>query len=263
MDMNTADAGAGNETASQVEAVDNAALAPEAAPETKLEKVLPQPAANVPENGTQETKPVAKESSETDPLNALKPQTPEEAAKVGAEGEPVEEKKEGEAEPVPLELKLPDGYPKDDPVLAEYMDIARKGNIDQETAQKLFDMHHAAQQNMTAAFEKGIHEERARINTEWARQCQTDPELGGERYEESCNYLTAAIRRFVPDPKEQAEFVDFYSRANLQNAPMMFRFLARVGKATSEAGAVTSDASNVAREAKSIKDMFYPGMNLK
>jgi hypothetical protein len=53
--------------------------------------------------------------------------------------------------------------------------------------------------------------------------------------------------------------VDFYRKARLQNNPLMFRFLARVGMATSEAEAISSESSTPQREL-SIADRLFPNL---
>lgn len=253
MSVNNETAGTGQTTASQAAPASAPATQPGQAAqqeqqEQQIQNVLPQGETSP----AGQAKPPAEKGQGADPIDALKPQLPENAPKAeeggkGKDAPPAEEK--------PLEIKLPEGFQKDDALMGSFLDVAKEGGIKQETAQKLFDMYAAEQQKAGAAYEKAIIDQRTRINAEWARQCQSDPEFGGANYGKSCNHLTAAIRRFVP-PAEQAEFVDFYSRCNLQNAPHMFRFLARVGMATSEAGPVASDASNPARE-QSLADKLF------
>lgn len=253
MSVDTANAGTGIETASQVDAA--AAPAPEqAAPsEQQVSEVLPQ------QTGTEATS----EPAQADPLDALKPQSPEEAAKVGQDQPGEAKPAESATEDAPLEITIPEGFQKDEALIKGFLDLAKENGVKQEAAQKLFDMHVAEQQKAATAVQQAIMDQRTRINTEWARQCQTDPEFGGEKYEASKNYVTAAIRRVIADPEEQAEFVKFYGAANLQNSPHMFRFLARVGMMTSEAGPATSDASDAASpKPATLADQLYKGMNL-
>lgn len=240
-------AGTGNETASQATAqVAGTSASPQAQPQQ-------QPGVGAQEAGQPAAQTI-------DPLAALLPKTPEEAAKAGAEvnGKTEEARKEGDPAPdAPLDIKIPDGYRKDEALMQGFMDVAKKSGLKQEAAQQLFDMHVQEQKKAAQVFEKSILDQRARINAEWARACRNDPEFGGEKYESSCNHAIQAIRRFTPNPIEQAEFVKFYQAAGLESAHPMWRFLVRVGMDTAEAGPMQSEASRPIEE-KSLADRLFP-----
>lgn len=226
MSAEASDAGTGIETASQAQTDSSpAATNDQEAQATQLDSILPQGGEAAP-----------------DTLAGITPQTPEDAAPEAAE--------------TPLEIAVPEGIDRDEETISSFLGIAKEAGIKQEAAQKLFDLHVAQQQKNAAAAEKAFAEHRARVNSDWARQCRADGEFGGENYQASCNYVTAAIRRFIPDSREQAQFVDFYQKANLQNAPFMFRFLARVGRDTAEAGAAASDASSDKRDLTTADKLF-------
>lgn len=186
-----------------------------------------------------------------------------EAAKPEGEdgGEQKEGEKEGEAKPdeTPLEIKMPEGFVENEAVMGSFRDLVKEGGIKPEVAQKLFDIHAAEVRKFGEAYreatEKAVLENNARINAAWAKECQTDPEFGGANYNASRNLVIAAIRRIVPEA-EQAEFLEFYRAAQLQNNPQMFRFLARVGRETSEAGAVGSEGAAPKEEASLAKRLF-------
>lgn len=261
-------AGTGNQTASQAATATTApAQGQPTQPQANLQDILPQGA---PEPAHQQMvqmqQPAANGGGEnTDSLAALAPMTPEEAAK--AAGKP--DAKPGEAAPAeensaeaPLDIKLPDGFQKDDALMRSFLDVAKEGGIKQETAQKLFDMYVGESRKVTEAVETSFFERQSRINAEWAKQCREDPEFGGANFDAGSNHVIQAVRRFLPEAKEQAEFVEFFRAANLNNNPILRRFIARVGAATAEAGPVQSEASNPAREV-SIADQLYKGMNLR
>lgn len=265
------DAGTGNQTASQAATATTAPDQGQAA----------QPQANVQDNAPQvtqaqqqqmaqmqpaaEAKPAGEGGDATDPLAGLRPMTPEEAAKAaGKPGAKPEEAAPAEEKPedAPLDIKLPEGFQKDDALMRSFLDVAKEGGVKQETAQKLFDMYVGETRKVAEAIETSFFDRQSRINAEWARQCREDPEFGGANFDAGSNHVIQAVRRFLPDAKEQADFVEFFRVANLNNQPLLRRFIARVGAATSEAGPVQSEASNPAREL-SIADQLYKGMNLK
>jgi hypothetical protein len=187
----------------------------------------------------------------------LAPEASEEEAEGGEEGGAGEGGQNADAAPV--EIQTPEGFQTDEAVMGGFLGIVKESGIKQDAAQKLFDIYAAEMQKAASAYEKSVMDNCEQINAEWKRQCQTDPEFGGEKYAASRNYLTAAIRRFVPE-SEQAEFVEFYRKARLQNNPQMFRFLARVGMATSEAEAVAQDSPAPQKELSVAERMFpnYP-----
>lgn len=240
MSANQNPAGTGNETASQ--AVTQAQEQSSQSQQQQQPNAAPQGNGQAP-------------AAAADPLAGLAPQTPEEAAKIGTETGT--KKTDSQPDDAPVEIKLPEGFQKDDALMNGFLDAVKKGGVKQETAQRLFDMYAAEHKRMGDAFEKSVMDQRARINEDWARQCRNDPEFGGAKFDASCNHVIQAIRRFTPDPKDQAEFVEFYQRSNLQNAHPMWKFLVRVGMGTTEAGAVQSDAAEPAKEL-SLADKLFP-----
>ncbi len=196
----------------------------------------------------------AASETEEDMFSGLAPDAAEE------EGDGGEEGGEGEggqnADAAPVEIKMPEGFMADDAVMGGFLGIVKESGINQETAQKLFDMYAAEAQKFGEAYNKAALDTCAQINAAWAKQCRNDPEFGGVQYEASRGYVQAALRRFVPDA-EAKEFTEFYRQANLQNNPQMFRFLARVGMETSEADAVTDDAPAPQKEL-SVADRMFP-----
>lgn len=235
MDIDNANAGTGDETVGQADA-----------------NVPNTPAADA---GASGEAPPSGHAEEADPLAAILPQpgvmesgTSAATAPGGIAGD--------------IAVTPPEGFDIDSGVLDGFMKVAREGGLQQEQAQSLFDMHVAEQRRLAESFRQGILEQRDRINANWHAQCLNDPDYGGEKYQATCNCVTAAIRRFIPDPREQREFVDFYKDANLHNAHPMFRFIASVGWKTREAGSAVSDAAGDAKPL-SLADGLYKGMSLK
>jgi hypothetical protein len=259
MDMNGQAAGAGSDPASQAaQTATQGTAAPNetaAAQEAQGRQAATPPA---PEAGKQAatgtgTGEVAAQTEE-DMFSGLAPDAAEEEAEAGAEDG------EGEggqaADAAPVEIQTPEGFVTDEAVMGGFLDIVKESGIKQESAQKLFDIYASEMQKSAEAYQQSIMDKNAEINAEWARQCRNDPEFGGENYEGSRKLVMSAIRRFVP-PAEEAEFIDFYRKAQLQNNPQMFRFLCRVSKETSEAEAVTDEAPAPQREL-SVADRLFP-----
>lgn len=233
MSTSETNAGTGNETASQAE-------------------VTQQPA----QGGEQQAATQA-EQQEVD-LSGVLPQTPEEAEKIEKEGDAGESDKsanEAELEAPPFEPKLPEGFQVDQEAMSGFLDFIKDTKAKPEAAQKLVDTFIDQQQKAVAGYEREFMKRAAEQNAQWASECRSDPEFGGENYTASCNYVTAAIRRLTP-PNEQAALVEAVRGMNIQNNPQLFRFFARAGKATAESAPALSDAQSPERELTAADKLF-------
>ena len=268
MGRGTADAGTGNQvTASQAEHTASAA-APDKIGDW-VEALEAQNQARPPEAtaATQQDTQQPDSSAEgaqdagNDQLAKLLPQKPDDAANadVATEGEG-----QSEGDHKPLELAFPEGFVRDEEMLGEFQAVAKEAGIKQEVAQKIADIYVAGQKKITDAFMTEHQKVRERIDKQWIAENHADPEFGGDNFEASNNELIKAIRHFVP-PEEmhtrdgKLGFLDFFAQANLRNCPQLRRFFIRVGKYISEAGPVTSDASNASKD-RSGADRMFPNL---
>ena len=240
MSVQTDTTGAGKETVSQVEKTTS---------ETKPGNDWVDTLESGPESkkGEQSGKTEGK-----DPLDGIFTED-KKASEAAAESneKPKQEGETGDA----IDIKFPEGFQADPNLMEGFLSVIKDGGSKQEQAQKLIDMYAAEQKKTFDVFSTEHAKTTERINNEWLGEIKNDPEFGGEKYEESCNHVIAAIRRFVP-ATEMDSFLGFFKQANLKNNPQLFRFFARVSQYSAEAGAVASDASNPERELSRADRMF-------
>lgn len=253
MSTDNANAGTGNETVSQAETVENtqpsagdmAALQPDATGAEQLQA----PAGPGPEAGMN--------PAEADEMAGLHPDSPEDAANLAPEAES-EEGNPAETDPADeaIEVALPDGFVVDEAAMGQFKDILKASESKQDMAQKLMDVHVAEQRKLLDSVQSRILGDAAKQNVEWAKQCRSDPDFGGEKYEESSNYVTKAILDHVPQ-EERGEFLRVFKAMRLNNQPHLRRFLARVGMAGSESAPVNS-GGNGAPPPRTLADRMFP-----
>ena len=150
-----------------------------------------------------------------------------------------------------IKLTLPAGLDKDNPEIKDFVKLAKDGGTKPETIQKFIDLYLDKQKKVVWQVAEADKKFRANLDARWIRENHNDPEFGGDNYEKSCNYVTAALRKFVPADELTATlakdgrmgFLQFVKEANIKNHPILFKLLARVGKYASEASAATSDAT--------------------
>ena len=216
----------------------------------------------------QTAEPAAKQTAEPeaskddDSLDGVLPEKQEQAAeqKDAADGD---ESKDGEQEngDKPLELAFPDGFVRDEEMLGQFQAIAKEAGIKGEAAQKIADLYIAGQKRMADAFARESKSVIDRINKQWITENHADPEFGGENFEAANNYLTKAIRHFVPADELHTKdgrlgFLELIEQANMRNCPQLRRFFVRVGQYLSESGPMASDASEASKPKRDADVIF-------
>jgi len=158
-----------------------------------------------------------------------------------------EPKPEGEApkveEPKALtteDLKLSEGATLD-PVAAEgFLAIANELKLPAEASQKLFDYGSQLLEKASAAGTEAF----VKMNEQWATECKTDKEFGGEKLEANL----ASVAKLLDNPK----FADPELRSALLltgagNHPAVFRSFVRMAQALAEGTPVSGSAAQVSR----------------
>lgn len=177
-------------------------------------------------------------------------------AEATSTSEPAPAEKPAEAPAEPLTVDMPEDVQVDEQTMQQFVAAATEAKLTKKQAQALMDLHISQQRQTAERMAKAVEEHRAQVNKAWAEACRNDPEVGGAQFEQSRNFVNAAIGRILPDPAERREFLEFYTAANLRNSPHMFKFLARVGRMTAEAGPALSDAQNAAKELTPADKLF-------
>lgn len=165
-----------------------------------------------------------------------------------------EEEYEGPVEEI--NLKLPPGLKPDNPELVDFVKMIKDSGTKPEHAQKFLDMYLGKQRQIMDTYIKADVKFREQQNKKWIDENLKDSEFGGKNYASSSNYVTAALRKFIPknelmstmDKDGKMGFLEMMQMGNLKNCPPLFRFIARVGKYVAEAQPVTTDASSDKKE---------------
>lgn len=162
------------------------------------------------------------------------------------------------AAPVPLELKLPEGFKPDEAVLTEFKKLAGEAGLKSEAAQKVFDLYAKTEQARAAADTKAIEEGRAA----WVAAAKADKEFGGADFEKNLQVANKAMTKFAP-PALKA----FLDESGLGSHPEMIRLMVRVGKALAEdsiGGAPATPAGvSAADDLEAKYRRMYPSMHPK
>lgn len=166
---------------------------------------------------------------------ALKPHTdtPDLLAEPEKAPEPVKpEEKPPEAvvpEAPKYEFKFPETV-KAAPEQVEALSTLLGGaKVDQETAQKLVDMHVAEVQKYAENTLIRQHQAFADTRAGWRKEIQSDPVLGGAGFETTKNGIMEMIRRFVPE-EEKASFAEWRQITGSGDHPAFWRLMNRVAR---------------------------------
>lgn len=143
------------------------------------------------------------------------------------------------------DFTLPEGVELDAAALDEIKAVAKELNLPQEQAQKLVDLRAKDQKAGAERFENA--------RKEWADQTMADPEIGGDKWNESKAAASRALQAFG-----SKELTELLNSSGLGNHPVVVKTFVRIGKAVSEDGKVVTGgtATGPTDPAKT----FYPGM---
>lgn len=174
------------------------------------------------------------------------PAAPATAAGTDAGNQPGTEGKSAEGAPDAYEFIAPEGATFDDAIIGAFSDVAKDLGLSQDSAQKVLDA-------MTPVMQARHAEQLEALSNSWAEQVTADPELGGDKLQES---LATAKRAIDLAPPELREFLE---TTKLGNHPALFKWAVAVGKALSDDSLVTGDgaASSTADPAKRL----FPNMS--
>lgn len=125
----------------------------------------------------------------------------------------------------PAKLELPEGWQVNEGLMAEFTPLAAELGLNQETGQKLIEMHTKALQSVHEGYAKAFGD----TVQGWAESAKTDKEIGGDKYNENVVTALKAINRFGTPELQKA-----LNESGLGNHPELIRFCLRIGKAISE-----------------------------
>lgn len=131
------------------------------------------------------------------------------------------------------DFTLPDGMAADSGLLEQATPLFRELGLNQDQAQKLVSFW-ATHQAATAEAQRAAATQQA---TQWLRDMQADPVLGGAKFAQNTGVAFRAVERFgSPALKE------LLNQSGLGNHPELVRFAFNVGQAMGEDGVLTSGA---------------------
>lgn len=115
------------------------------------------------------------------------------------------------------EFTLPDGMELNEQLLAQANPVFKELGLSQEQAQKLVDFESTRQQAQVDQFHQQIQT--------WQQEVSNDPEIGGEKMDESIALANKAIGEYF-----EPGFMDVLRSYGLTNNPEVIRGLKRIGE---------------------------------
>lgn len=150
--------------------------------------------------------------------------------------------------PEKYELKLEEGSKLDPSYVEKFSAFAKEKKMTQEQAQEFLAREHTAVQSyydqQLQNFEK--------TKEAWKQQTISDPEIGGEKFNENVELAHRALKQFGSE-----NFIKEIDATGYGNHPELVRVFARIGKMMSESKMVIPGTqSGGTRE---MSDVFYGG----
>lgn len=190
---------------------------------------------------------------ETKPEEVPEQQKPE----VVEPEKPVEETPVKEETPAPavvedfkLEISKESGLTENDAL--EVTALAKEAGLSKEVAQKLLDNRASQLKNVYEAQKT----EYATKISEWKKELENDPEIGGVNFKTSILQANIILDKFA-SPKLRKDL----DSTGLGNHPELVRFIARLGKEFSTNDTMVKGGNSYAAPARSIEDIMYPDKN--
>ncbi len=144
-----------------------------------------------------------------------------------------------------------EGVEVDDETLSEARTLLGEMQLPQDQAQRLVDFY----AGKIRQFGTAQTENWAKLNEKWVSDFKADREIGGERIQETVAAATRAMERFGTPGLREALLM-----TGAGNHPEVIRFVARVGKATTEDRFVAAAGAS-AGTSRSAAEVLYPEQN--
>lgn len=141
--------------------------------------------------------------------------------------------------PEKYDIKLPEGSKLDPSFLAKFSELSKAKGLSNEEAQKELSDASAFAENIQEGSVKLYEQAQAdKLKTEresWLEQAKKDPEIGGEKFNESLIYARRAIAK-INDP----DLVKILNSSGLGDHPAFIRSFAKLGRGIADDKAVTT-----------------------
>lgn len=209
-----------------------------AKPEAKAEgetKDSPAPAeAAKTETKADDVKPEAKDDKSA--ADADKPKA--EDVKDAAKDDPASKDATAAEPPAPIKyeaFKVPDGIKLDDERIGKFTEVAGAGQVSQEVAQSLLDLHVAEMQRFSEDVVKQAEAHQrdvwSKLNDTWKTEARNDEQIGGNRLETALARGKAVLEEYGGSPDQVRELIAHTSNNGMGNFPGFLRFLDNVAQA--------------------------------
>jgi hypothetical protein len=145
------------------------------------------------------------------------------------------------------DLQMPEGVELDQSLLDGAVPLFEKYNVSKEDAQAFADLQashvQASQQGQAEAFNQ--------LKLDWQDQSKNDPEIGGDKFEQSVSDAREALGKFGTP-----ELTKLLNDFGIGNHPEIIRVMSKVGSLTKED--VPGGGNPASNSEKSRVDILYP-----
>lgn len=129
--------------------------------------------------------------------------------------------------PAELTLKLPEGF-KEGPEMAKFKELAKTSGMKSEAAQSVVDLFIETQKAQQAQF---VASQNKQLK-DWDAELKADPDIGGDKYEQSIQDARAALFKY--GGKDAEALVSFFKASPIGSYPPLVRLFATLGRASAE-----------------------------
>lgn len=222
---------------------------PVSAPETV---VTAEPSAEVVAEPLVE--PVAAPEAVVEPTSTTEKPAEEPKSLLEEAGKTTEEPKKAEttekpateaSEPVKYEaFKLPEGVPVDEARINAFQEIVGPAKLDQETAQKLVDLHATTIQAMQQHLVQAQIDAFAETRRQWREKSMADEQIGGSGHQTAMR-AAARMRDLLVGDGLKAEFAQFLADTGVGDHPVMIKIFHNAARLFDEPAAPSIQARPV------------------
>jgi len=146
-----------------------------------------------------------------------------------------------------VEITKPENCLLSDEHLEGVKAFAKEHKIDNATAQKILERENA----LAAEVEKALLGRQEQEITQWAKDVESDKELGGEKFKESCEFSRRALKAFGGDGIAQ-----ILNETGYGNHPEVVRLLSRIGRAMGD-DKLIKGGNDLTPKEKPLEEIFY------
>jgi len=150
------------------------------------------------------------------------------------------------------DFTLPEGIEINDDDLAEFHEIAKELNLDQNQAQKLVDLQSKRAESMAENFNSQLQDAFNKQQDDWLQELKDDKDFGGDNLDKNVGLAVKVINKFgTPELKATLD------SSGMGNNPEVIKMLNSIGKAISE-DSLEDDHDNNSGSEVDIADKLYP-----